>query len=73
MKNIRAVLRDGNSPLGIVPEGQISYHSETLPRIVQGTVRIGFWCASELEKATRPEKVLILPISVHYQYDVRDR
>jgi len=73
MKNIRAVLRDGNSPLGIAPEGQISYHSETLPRIEPGTVRIGFWCASELEKAARPEKVRILPISVHYQYDSRDR
>lgn len=73
IKNIRDVLRDGNSPLGIAPEGQISYHSETLPRIEQGTVRIGFWCASELEKAARPEKLRILPISVHYQYDARDR
>ncbi len=73
IKNIRSVLRDGNSPLGIAPEGQISYHSETLPRIEQGAVRIGFWCADELEKAARPEKTVILPVSVHYQYDIRDQ
>jgi hypothetical protein len=72
LSNIRAVLRDGPNPLGLAPEGQISYHSETLPRIELGTVRMGFWCASDLEKAGRAEEVRILPISVHYQYDKRD-
>ena len=72
LTNIRAVLRDGPSPLGLAPEGQISYHSETLPRIELGTVRMGFWCASDLEHAGRAEEVRILPISVHYQYDKRD-
>jgi 1-acyl-sn-glycerol-3-phosphate acyltransferase len=73
LKNIRSVLRDGPSPLGIAPEGQISYHSETLPRIEQGTIRMGFWCASDIKKAARSERVLVLPLSVHYQYDIRDR
>ncbi|NLI19972.1 MAG: hypothetical protein GX418_00255 [Clostridiales bacterium] len=72
LNRIRAVLRDGPSPLGLAPEGQISYHSETLPRIEQGTVRMGFWCARDLQKANRSEKVRILPLSVHYQYDRRD-
>lgn len=72
LSNIRAVLRDGASPLGLAPEGQISYHSETLPRIELGAVRMGFWCASDLERADRAEEVRILPISVHYQYDKRD-
>ncbi len=69
---IRNVLRDGLYPLALAPEGQISYHSETLPRIEQGTVRMGFWCARDLEKAGRTEQVLILPFSVHYHYDERD-
>lgn len=72
LKMIRNTLRDGSSPLGLAPEGQISYHSETLPRIELGTIRMGFWCASDIEKADRPEKVLVLPLSVHYQYDLRD-
>ena len=69
---IRAVMRDGPNPLGIAPEGQISYHAETLPRIEQGTIRMGFWCVRDLEKAGRTEHVQVLPLSVHYRYDSRD-
>lgn len=69
---IRTVLRDGAYPAGIAPEGQISYHSETLPDIESGTVRMGFWCAADIEKAARPERVLVLPLSVHCRYDIRD-
>ena len=47
LKHIRQVLRDDGCPLGLAPEGQISYHSETLPRIEQGTIRMGFWCARD--------------------------
>lgn len=72
LQNIRSILRDGLCPIGIAPEGQISYHSEKLPRIETGTIRMGFWCASDIAKANRPEKVLVLPLSVHYQYDMRD-
>lgn len=72
LSRIRAALKDGNSPIGLAPEGQISYHSETLPRIEFGTVRMGFWCASDLERAGRTDEVRILPLSIHYQYDKRD-
>lgn len=72
LSQIRAVLKDGPNPLGLAPEGQISYHSATLPRIELGAVRMGFWCASDLERAGRDEEVRILPISVHYQYNNRD-
>lgn len=69
---IRGVMKDGNSPLGIAPEGQISYHAETLPRIEQGTVRMGFWTVNDLEKAGRSEHVTVLPLSVHYRYLEKD-
>ena len=72
LSSIRAELKDGISPIGLAPEGQISYHSETLPRIEQGAVRMGFWCASDLTRAGRAEEVRILPLSIHYQYDKRD-
>ncbi|MDD4772777.1 MAG: 1-acyl-sn-glycerol-3-phosphate acyltransferase [Eubacteriales bacterium] len=72
LKNIRSLLRDGPWVVGIAPEGQISYHSETLPRIEPGTVHLGLRCAGELAKAGRSEKVIILPLSVHYRYDTRD-
>ena len=69
---IRNVMKDGKSPLGIAPEGQISYHAETLPRIEQGTVRMGFWTVSDLDKAGRSEHVQVLPLSVHYRYFEED-
>ena len=72
LTNIRSVLRDGANPLGLAPEGQISYHSETLPRIELGTIRMGFWCASDIDKSSRAEHVVVLPLSVHYRYDLRD-
>jgi hypothetical protein len=72
LKRIRSIMANDDCALGLAPEGQVSYHAETLPRIEQGAVRMGFWCARDIEAADRPEKVLILPVSIHYQYDRRD-
>ncbi len=73
LKVIRSILLDDRYPLALAPEGQVSYRSETLPRIEQGTVRMGFWCVKDLEKAERTEHVKILPLSVHYRFDPRDQ
>lgn len=72
MKAIRTILRDDACPLALAPEGQVSYRSETLPRLEQGSVRMGFWSAQDIEKAGKSERVVILPLSVHYQFDRRD-
>lgn len=72
LKRIRSILSDDPNPLGLAPEGQISYHSETLPRIEQGTIRMGFWCAKDIDQAGRSEEVHVLPLSIHYQYDFRE-
>jgi hypothetical protein len=66
---LRAILREGPYPLALAPEGQISYRAETLPRLERGALRLGFWCAEELRAAGRAERVLVLPISVHYRFD----
>jgi hypothetical protein len=66
---IRAILRDGPHPLALAPEGQISYRAETLPRLESGALRLGFWCAEELRAKGRKERVLILPLSIHYRFD----
>ncbi len=72
LRAIRTILRDDACPLALAPEGQVSYRSETLPRLEQGSVRMGFWCAQDIEKAGRTERVIILPLSVHYQFDPHD-
>jgi hypothetical protein len=69
---MRATLSDGPYPIALAPEGQISYRSETLPRIEEGAARMGIWCVGDLAAAGRPERVLLLPLSVHYRYDESD-
>lgn len=70
---IRSILLDDPRPLALAPEGQVSYRSETVPRLEQGAARLGFWCARDLEKAGRTERVHILPISVHYRHETNTR
>lgn len=71
LEYMRAALRDGPYPLALSPEGQISYRSEALPRIEEGAARLGVWCVGDLAAAGRRERVLILPLSVHYRFDER--
>jgi hypothetical protein len=72
VERIRAILRNGPYPLALAPEGQVSYRAETLPRIESGTLRLGFWCAEDLRAEGRQERVLVLPISVYYDFDERE-
>jgi len=72
LKLIRGILLEDRYPLSLAPEGQVSYRSESLPRIEQGTVRMGFWTVKDLEKLGRPEHVKILLLSIHYHFDPRD-
>jgi hypothetical protein len=72
LERIRAALRDGAFPLALAPEGQSSYRSETVPRLEQGTARLAFWCAGDLRKQGRQERVEVLPLAVNYQYDEAD-
>lgn len=68
IQRIRKLMKDGEYPLALAPEGQVSYSSDTLPRIEQGSARIALWCAEDLEKEKRGEEVEILPLSVHYTW-----
>jgi hypothetical protein len=72
LRTIRRALREGAHPLALAPEGQASYRSETLPRLERGALQFGFWCAEEIEAAGGPEKVHILPLSVHVRYREED-
>ncbi len=72
IKNIRSIIRSGPYPIALAPEGQVSYRSETVPRLETGSAQMGFWCAEELERERRNEGVRILPLSVHHRFDPRD-
>lgn len=56
IKAIRSIIRNGPYPIALAPEGQVSYRSETVPRLEAGCAQMGFWCADELEKEGRNER-----------------
>lgn len=71
MNRIARAIEDGPYPVGIAPEGQVTYNSEIIPRLEQGVIRIGFQCAANLDKRESKKNVEILPVSVHFRFDHR--
>jgi len=65
---IRSLLKDGEYPIALAPEGQVSYSSETIPRLETGAAHICAWCVDDLAREGRREKVVLLPISVHHRW-----
>jgi 1-acyl-sn-glycerol-3-phosphate acyltransferase len=70
MTRIFKALYDGPYPLGIAPEGRITYSTEQILHLEQGTIRIGFHAAEQLKKEGKPYPVEILPVSIHFRYGV---
>lgn len=65
---IRSLMKDGEYPIALAPEGQVSYSSETIPRLESGAAHICAWCLEDLARESRDETVVILPISVHHRW-----
>lgn len=68
MARIRDLFLNGKYPLALAPEGQVSYTSESVPRLERGAELLCRWCLADLAKAGRTEAVRVLPVSVHYRY-----
>jgi hypothetical protein len=63
----------GQYPLALAPEGQVSYITDSVPRLESGVIRIGFFTARQMEKKGLNIPVEILPVSFHFHYDKRGR
>jgi 1-acyl-sn-glycerol-3-phosphate acyltransferase len=68
LARISRAIYEGPYPLAIAPEGQVSYTTESIPRLEQGTVRLGFQAADRFEKEGKTCPVEILPVSIHFRY-----
>jgi hypothetical protein len=68
MGRIFKVIADGLFPLALAPEGQVSYTTESVPRLEQGTVRIGFQAVERFAREGKTCPIEILPISIHFRY-----
>ncbi|MDR2596788.1 MAG: acyltransferase [Treponema sp.] len=73
MKRIYKAVTDGPYPLALAPEGQVSYSTDTIPRLETGVIRIGFQAAQQLSQIPEEKEkkcdVEILPVSIHFRYD----
>ena len=68
MSRIYKAIIDGPYPVALAPEGQVSYSSDTVPRLEAGAIRIGFSAAQQLAEKDKIHPVEILPISVHFRF-----
>jgi len=68
LRSARELFLNGRFPLAAAPEGATNGLSEIISPLEPGIAQLGFWCAEDLEKAGRSEKVLILPVGLKYSY-----
>jgi len=68
MARIYGAIQEGPYPLALAPEGQVSYSTDTVPRLESGTIRIGFQAACQMADKDVKAPLEILPISVHFRY-----
>jgi 1-acyl-sn-glycerol-3-phosphate acyltransferase len=68
LKAARELLVNGQLPFMAAPEGATNGHSEVVAPLEPGVAQLAFWCAEDLAKAGRSERVVIVPIGLQYQY-----
>ncbi|MDR2743019.1 MAG: acyltransferase [Treponema sp.] len=68
LAGIYAAIAEGPYPVGIAPEGQVSYTAWNPPRLEPGVIRIGLGAAEQLKKSKKPLPVEILPVTVRLTY-----
>lgn len=68
LKATRERLLNGHFPFTIAPEGATNGHSEIVSPLEPGAAQLAFWCVQDLQDQKRPEDVVVLPISIQYEY-----
>jgi len=68
LRQSRHLVLDGRFPYAVAPEGATNGHGETIGPLEPGVAQLGVWCVEDLQRAGRPEEVLIVPISLQYVY-----
>ncbi|MGP1383573.1 MAG: 1-acyl-sn-glycerol-3-phosphate acyltransferase [Thainema sp.] len=68
LRSARDLFANGQFPMAASPEGGNNGHSGIVSPLEPGVAQMGFWCVEDLHKQSRPESVLILPLSLQYHY-----
>jgi len=68
IRTARTLLVSGRFPMAIAPEGATNGHGERIGPLEPGVAQLGLWCAEDLLKAKRRDRVIIVPIGIQYRY-----
>ena len=68
IKQTRELSLNGKFPLVVAPEGATNGHSEIVSPLEPGVAQLAFWCAEDLAKANRIQRVIVVPINIQYHY-----
>lgn len=68
IQTARELFTNGKFPISVAPEGGTNGHSGIVSPLEPGVAQMGFWCVEDLQKANRPETVVIVPIAIQYSY-----
>lgn len=68
IQTARELFANGKLPIAVAPEGGTNGHSGVVSPLEPGVAQMSFWCAEDLQKANRPETVVIVPIAIQYRY-----
>ena len=67
-RTTRELLSEGNSPLVIFAEGEISRQNDTVMRFERGIVQLCFWALDDMAKAEVDKPLYMVPIGIKYHY-----
>lgn len=68
LKSVREHIVNGPFPVTIAPEGATNGHGEIISHMEPGTAQVAFWAVEDLQKASRTEQVILLPVGLQYFY-----
>jgi len=70
MRRVYNYITEGDYPLALAPEGQVSYFTDSVPHLESGVIRMGFHAAQHLADKKNDCPVEILPVSIHFRFGI---
>ena len=67
-RTTREILTEGNAPIVIFGEGEISRQNDTIMRFERGVTQLCFWALDDMQKAEISKPLYIVPIGIKYYY-----
>lgn len=67
-RTTRQLLVNGDAPLVIFAEGEISRQNDTVMRFEKGMTQLCFWALADMRKAGSGKPLYIVPLGIKYRY-----